>query len=66
MIDPKKQPIRVKIEFSYDADVFEGDPDDAFDIAELELGEIRESVEHYMFKAVNAELRNFKLLVQPD
>lgn len=32
----ESQRLRVLIEFEYDAEIFEGDPDDAFEIAKLE------------------------------
>lgn len=32
------QRLKVRLEFEYDAEVFEGDPDDAFEIAKLEQG----------------------------
>lgn len=34
MIDSQR--LKVSIQFEYDAEIFEGDPDDAFEIAELE------------------------------
>lgn len=32
------QRLKVRVEFEYDAEVFDGDPDDAFEIAKLEQG----------------------------
>lgn len=34
MIDSQR--LRVTLQFEYDAEIFDGDPDDAFEIAELE------------------------------
>lgn len=36
MIDPKFIPLSVTVDFDYDGEVFDGDPDDAFEIARLE------------------------------
>lgn len=65
MIDPKKQPIRLTIQVSYDAPVYEGDPEDAFEIAALEQGELEETIHSYL-GAVIGELKHFKLTAQPE
>ena len=65
MIDPRKQPLRLKIEVTYDALVYEGDPDDAFEIADLEKDEIGDEIQWYIDDLLDG-VRDFKLLVQPD
>lgn len=65
MIDPRKQPIRLQIEVTYDALVYEGDPDDAFEIAALEKSEIGDEIEFYLDDLLDG-VRDFKLLVQPE
>lgn len=65
MIDPKKQPLYVTVKFAYDADVFEGDPDDAYDIARLENGEIEIPLQDAIEEVVGTT-RFFSVSVKPD
>ena len=65
MIDPRKQPIRISIEVTYDAPVYDGDPKDAFEIANLEKAELEETIHSYL-GAVIGELKHFKLTAQPE
>lgn len=65
MIDPKSQPIRLTIQLSYNAPIFDGDPKDAFEIADLEKAELEETIHSYL-GAVIGELKDFKLTVQPE
>lgn len=64
MIDPKFQPMKGTIEFTYNAPIFDGDPTDAFEIAGLEKAEIEEDIKNYLIDLVG-ELKDFKLAVQP-
>lgn len=64
MIDPKKQPIRLTIEVTYDALVYDGDPDDAFEIADLEKAELEDDIRWYIEDLVSG-LRDFNLTAQP-
>lgn len=64
MIDPKSQPIQLTIQLSYNAPVFDGDPTDAFEIADLERAEIEEDIKNYLTDVVG-ELKDFKLTAQP-
>jgi hypothetical protein len=65
VIDPRKQPLRLKIEVTYDALVYEGDPDDAYEIADLEKGEIGDDIEWYLDDLLQG-VRDFKLTLQPE
>lgn len=65
MIETGKQPIRIKLQLSYDASVYEGDPQDAFDIADLEKGEMEEELTNYLTNLLG-DLKDFKLIVQPE
>lgn len=65
MIDPKNQPIQLTIQLSYNAPIFDGDPTDAFEIADLERAEIEEDLRNYLTDLVG-ELKHFKLTAQPD
>lgn len=65
MIDPKTQPLRVRISFAYDADVFEDDPDDAFEIARLEEADLGPAIR----EAINdifGPNRNVTVSIQPE
>lgn len=44
MIDPKHLPMEGTIKFTYNAPIFEGDPDDKYELARLEQGEYSASV----------------------
>lgn len=65
MIDPKKTALKGRIDFTYDAPVYDGDPDDVFEIARLEQNEyidaIREAVED-----VIGPTKTFRFLVDPE
>lgn len=65
MIDPKIQPLRVTIEFTYDAELYEGDPTDAFAIAALELEAIQDGLEGAV-DSVLGETRAFRVRVVPE
>lgn len=65
MIDPKSQPIQLKIQLTYNAPIFDGDPTDAFEIANLEKAEIEEDLKNYLTDLVG-ELKSFKLIAQPE
>jgi hypothetical protein len=56
LIDPKLQPLKVSVEFSYDAELFEGDPDDAYEIASLE----QEALEDALQGAIDSILGDYK------
>lgn len=65
MIDPELQSLKVKIEFSYDAELFEGDPTDAYEIARLETL----ALEHDLQAAIDTvlgDVKFFRVSIQPD
>lgn len=66
MIDPEVQPLRIKIDCSYDARLFEGDPADSFEIADLEKEAIEEIVRNSIENILGTSVRNFNLRVQPE
>lgn len=65
MIDPKVQPLRVRVSFAYDASIFDDDPDDAFEIAKLEAADIEPGIRVAIEKIVG-EHRNLTVSVQPE
>lgn len=46
MLDP--QPLRVTMEFTFEAPVYEGDPNDAFEIARLEQENLEKIAGEFM------------------
>lgn len=65
MIDPELQPLKVTIEFSYDAELYEGDPTDAYEIARLETL----ALEGAFDSAISSVIGNpkfFRVRIQPD
>ena len=65
MIDPKTQPLKVRISFAYDADIFDGDPDDAFEIASLEAGDLEPAIREAISELFG-EYRNLTVSIQPE
>jgi hypothetical protein len=64
MIDPKLQQLRVSVEFHYAAEVFEGDPTDAYQIAALEMEALQTQLQDAIDTVVG-ETRGFIVRVVP-
>lgn len=65
MIDSNLQPLSVKLEFSYDAELFDGDPTDAYEIARLEKEALEDALEGAVL-SVLGDFRSFKVSIIPD
>ena len=65
MIDPRKQPMVGEINFSYDASIFDGDPDDKFELAQLEYQEVVDEVLEAIERIVGPTTR-FTLSINPE
>lgn len=65
MVRPHTQRLTATITFSYDAEVFDGDPTDAFEIADLETRELETAFEDAL-EGVTGDVRNLKLKIIPE
>lgn len=65
MIDPELQPLKVTIEFYYDAELYEGDPTDAYEIARLEAAALEGAFDGAI-SSVIGNPKHFKVTIQPE
>lgn len=65
MIDPRKQEMVGTLTFGYNASIFDGDPDDKFELAHLEYMEIVDEVREAIERIVGSTTR-FALNIDPE
>jgi len=66
VIDPKKVTLKGRIDFTYDAPVFDGDPDDVFEIARLEQNEFTDAIREAVEEVIGTHTTSFRSLIDPE